>query len=110
VSGNPGTRYPPAGRAGCPTCRAPRRGEVVCHRCRANLEPLIHLEQRADRLSARARRCYSKGWYRQAAALAGEAVSLESSRDHLLLAACASLMAGDFPAALRHYRAAAHAG
>ena len=92
-----------AGRERCPTCRALRR-DAVCPRCKTDLSPLLQLERRADGLRHRARRCYARGWYRQAAALAGEVVALESSPEDLALLACASLMAGDFPAASNSYR------
>lgn len=92
------------GRDRCPTCGAPRRGHAVCHRCRGNLEPLIRLEGHADVLGAEARRCYARGWYRRAAALAEEMVALERSREAIRLLACAQLMAGDFPAAARTCR------
>jgi hypothetical protein len=92
------------GRDRCPTCRAPRHGEAVCHRCRSDLGPLIRLEGRVDLLRAQARRCYARGWYRRAAALAEEMVALESSPENLRLRACAALMAGDFLAAARTYR------
>ncbi|HSW47310.1 MAG TPA: hypothetical protein VLM89_17235 [Phycisphaerae bacterium] len=94
------------GRTRCPTCGAARHGESVCHRCKSDLRPLIDLELSVDALTARARRCYARGWYRQAAALAGKAVSLEQSPESLSLLACASIMAGDFPSAAGAWRRA----
>jgi len=93
-----------AGRDRCPTCRAPRRGEAVCYRCKSDLGPLIRLEHRVDALQAAARRCYARGWYRRAAALAEEMTTLEGSPEILRFLACAQLMAGDFPAAARTCR------
>ncbi|GAG19754.1 unnamed protein product, partial [marine sediment metagenome] len=65
VNGDPGRA-----RRRCPTCRAPRREGTVCHRCKSDLGLLVRLEQQADTLQVRAERCYARGWYRQAAALA----------------------------------------
>jgi hypothetical protein len=87
----------------CPTCGA-QRGETVCHRCRSDLTALVRLERQADALRDRARRCYARGWYRQAAALADRALSLETSPDAARLAACAHLLSGDFAAAWSAWR------
>lgn len=92
------------GRERCPTCSAPRHGDALCHRCKSDLVPLLRLEHRVDHLAAEARRCYARGWYRRAAAVAAEAVSLEASPDHLSLLACANLMAGDFRSAADAWR------
>ena len=93
-----------AARERCPTCGAVRRGGDVCHRCKSDLGLFLQLERRVDELRAQARRCYARGWYRQAAALASRIVSLERTPPDLALLACASLMAGDFPTATAAYR------
>jgi hypothetical protein len=93
-------------RRRCPTCNAPRSGEPVCHRCRSDLTLLIHLERRADELRVRARHCYARGWYRQAAAVAAEVVSLEATPDDLGFLASANVMCGNFPAAIAAFHKA----
>jgi len=85
-------------REQCPTCGA-RRSAVVCHRCQSDLTELLRLEQQADALRSRARRCYARGLYRQAAGLAERAASLEATPDDAKLAVCAHLLSGDFTAA-----------
>ena len=93
-----------AGRERCPTCGAPRHAEAVCYRCKTDLSSLIDVEARVDTLRAHARRCYATGWYRRAAELTREVLALERSSQDLSLLACASLMSGDFPAAIQAYR------
>ncbi len=105
MSQTPGPAEADQTRERCPTCNAPRRGAAICSRCQTDLGPLVRLEERADLLRARARRCYARGWYRQASSLAGEVVSLERTAQDIHLLACASLMAGDFPGALAAFRA-----
>ncbi len=92
------------GRERCPTCNAPRQAESVCYRCKSDLSSLIALEIRVDNLRAHARRCYARGWYRRAAELTRELLSLEACSEDLALLACASLMSGDFPSAVHAYR------
>lgn len=92
------------GRERCPTCNAPRQAEPVCYRCKSDLSSLIALETRVDNLRAHARRSYARGWYRQAAELARELLSLEACSEDLALLACASLMSGSFPLAVNAYR------
>ncbi len=103
----PANGDPGRGRRYCPACRAPRREGTVCHRCKSDLGLLVRLEQQADTLQARAERCYARGWYRQAAALAEASQSLEASPDRRKLLACSRLMCGDFPGAWKaHLRTA----
>ena len=90
-------------RTRCPTCGASRRGEVLCRRCKSDLTLLIRLEHCVDQLRLRARRCYARGWYRRAAAVADRVVSLESRPEDLQLLACARLMWGDFVGAADGY-------
>lgn len=85
-------------REQCPTCGA-RRSAVICHRCQSDLTELLRLERQADALRGRARRCYARGLYRQAAELAERAASLESTSGDAELAVCAHLLSGDFTAA-----------
>ena len=98
-----GSAGPAGGRQRCPTCNAPRRGDPVCHRCKSDLTRLVQLERHVDALRAQARRCYARGWYRQAAPLARRIVSLEASPDDVRLMACALLLCGDYPSAWRAY-------
>ncbi len=99
-----GSRASRLGRDRCPTCSAPRHAEAVCYRCKSDLSALIDLEARVDTLRAHARRCYARGWYRRAAELAREVLSLETCPQDLALLACASLMSGDFPTTVNAYR------
>ena len=100
----------PARRRRCPTCNAARTDSAVCHRCKSDLSLLIKVERRADALRRRARACYARGWYRQAATVAGELLSLEASSENAELLACAQLLAGDFPAAVKTHRRLARGG
>ena len=56
-----------------------------------------------DVLRQRARRCYARGWYREAASLTQTSLCLESSAEDLRLLACAQLLCGDFAQAWRTY-------
>ncbi len=97
------TMDPPSRRRRCPTCNALRHGDAFCHRCKSDLALLVKLEQQVDLLHRRAGQCYGRGWYRQAAALADQALALETRDDNHRMLACARLLEGDFQAALRIY-------
>jgi hypothetical protein len=62
------------------------------------------IERRACNLHAHAVNAYSNGQFRRAAELAEQAVALHARPDYRRLLACAQLMSGDFPGAVRSYR------
>lgn len=94
-----------SGRERCPTCGAARReAESECYRCRSDLRPLLEIERQADAWRAEARRCYGRGWYRRAAAILREVLSLEARPEDLRLLAAACLWFGDYATAYRTFR------
>ena len=82
----------------CPVCRAPVTVSP-CRRCRVDLGLLFALESRRDALLADARRAAGEGAWSRARSLAAEATSLRRGDDATRLAAVASLMLRDYPAA-----------
>jgi hypothetical protein len=82
--------------ATCPSCGRTRLPGEKAPQCDCELGLLAGLEQRVDGLRRRARREYSCGRYRSAAALAQRLVCLDAAPPHLRLLACARVMAGDY--------------
>ena len=88
----------------CPTCKATRNADAdSCHRCRADLRAINEVERQAASLELQARHCYARGWYRQAAALAQQAVALENTPGRRKLLACSQIIGGDFDGGWKTY-------
>jgi hypothetical protein len=90
----------------CPCCRASNPTGPTCRRCSADLSLLFKLEADRDALLAAAGRNLAEGRTADALPLIAHAEALRAGPDVHRLRAVASLLAGDFAAALALHPAA----
>lgn len=90
----------------CPCCKASNEAGPTCRRCKADLLLLFTLEARRAALIGEARRLAAECRFPESAAILAEAAQLRQGADVQQLRAVVSLLARDFPAALKAHQSA----
>jgi len=87
----------------CPVCKAINETGPTCRRCKADLSILFQIEDRRNGLMADAKAALARDDTRTSLDRARAADGLRRDSESARLLACASLMRGDYPEALRLY-------